>query len=219
MGYEGRTVEDKIRNGLNDLLSLEWAKVAQKPRDVADQLAMLRDMGHALEDALRPGIKRFKMLGAPGQTQSQEGKGQGQGQGQKGGGNGNGQGKGQGKGQGQGQGKGGQQKKGGSGKKKEWKDPKVHLKGIPKDILDERFKNENCKKCGKHGHLWTNCFTKEPVTSRVAGGAKRGHGDEDSGEGSSGKKAKIEEARPVAASGRIIEIPDDIGDDYDLYAL
>ena len=62
-GYEGYTVEDKIRNGLNDVMVVEWAQVAQKPREVGEQLALLRDIGHSMEDALKQSSTRYKLRG------------------------------------------------------------------------------------------------------------------------------------------------------------
>ena len=48
--YEGAIVEDKIKSGLTGELRWEWAKLTTKPHSVAEQLRVLRDMGHALED-------------------------------------------------------------------------------------------------------------------------------------------------------------------------
>ena len=47
--------------------------------------------------------------------------------------------------------KGGQQK-GKTQSSKDWKDRDVHLKGIPKDLLQERRKADKCQKCGKGNH-------------------------------------------------------------------
>ena len=46
--YEGYTVENKIRNGLNNVMVVEWARVAQKPREVGEQLALLQDIGYSM---------------------------------------------------------------------------------------------------------------------------------------------------------------------------
>ena len=48
--YEGAIVEDKIKSGLTGELRRGWAKLTTKPHSVAEQLRVLRDMGHALED-------------------------------------------------------------------------------------------------------------------------------------------------------------------------
>ena len=94
------------------------------------------------------------------------------------------------------------------------------MKGISKEVLNERAKDGNCLKCGKAGHKWFDCWCKAPVTSRVVAGAKRK--GKDSGEGES-KKAKgasaSTEPTATAASGRIIEIPEDLDDDLDLWEL
>ena len=59
--YEGYTVEDKIRNGLNDVMVVEWTQVAQKSRVVGEQLSLLRDIGHSMEDALKQSCMRYKL--------------------------------------------------------------------------------------------------------------------------------------------------------------
>jgi hypothetical protein len=49
----------------------------------------------------------------------------------------------------------------------------VELKGIAKKLLDERGDANKCLKCGKDNHKWFECWSKEPVTTKVAAGAKR----------------------------------------------
>jgi hypothetical protein len=49
----------------------------------------------------------------------------------------------------------------------------VELKGIPKKLLDERGDANKCLKCGKNNHEWFECWSKEPVTMKVAAAAKR----------------------------------------------
>ena len=44
------------------------------------------------------------------------------------------------------------------------------MKGIPEDILKERREVEDCQKCGKTGHKWFECWTKETVTRRASSG-------------------------------------------------
>lgn len=205
-GYEGEVVEDKIREGLNDMMALEWAKVARKPYEIGDQLSLLRDMGHAIEDATRhrkPKGNQQQQQGDKGQQQPQDGKGKGSNP--------------------KGKGKGGQQGAGKPQKTREWKDEATELKGIPKDILEERRQAKKCTKCGKPNHKWVDCYTKAPVTTRTIAGSKRSSDGSDSGKGS--KKAKTAgaqaqaEAPAAAASGRVIEIPDAIGEDFDVWAL
>jgi hypothetical protein len=43
-------VKDKLRDGLKRDLRKEWAKVRPKPDSVVEQMAMIRDLGHADED-------------------------------------------------------------------------------------------------------------------------------------------------------------------------
>ena len=97
---------------------------------IADQLAMLRDMGHSIKDAMQSDTKRYKMMGGHNQKAKKE-EGQCQNQGQS---------KGAGpKGKGKGKDKGPQEKTGGRRQtSKEWKERDEHLKGISKEILEER---------------------------------------------------------------------------------
>jgi len=95
------------------------------------------------------------------------------------------------------------------------------LKGIPKEIVDDRAKEGDCLKCGKPNHRWFECWAKGPTTTKVVAGAKR-KAITESGGGPQ-KKGKVagaeKEEPPAAASGRVIEIPDDIGEDLDIWAL
>ena len=49
-GYPHKVVEDKIRESINFELPLEWTRFLGRPGGITDQLAMLQDMGLALED-------------------------------------------------------------------------------------------------------------------------------------------------------------------------
>ena len=112
-GYKGYTVEDKIRNVLNDVMVVEWAQVAQKPREVGEQLALLQDIGHSMEDALKQSSTQYKLRGGgshkPNHSHDKE-------KGGKGGEKGKSKGK-----------KGGQQK-GKTQSSKDWKDRNEHLR-------------------------------------------------------------------------------------------
>ena len=204
-GYEDYTVEDKIRNGLNDMMVVEWTWVAQKPREVGEQLALLRDIGHSMEVALKQSSIWYKLRCGGGHKPNHS-------HDKENGGKGGEKGKSKGK-------KGGQQK-GKTQSSKDWKDRDQHLKGIP-NLLEERRKADKCQKCGKGNHKWFECYAKAPVVSRVAG-FKRGRNEGGADKAPKKQKStpiKAEEPAPAAASGRIIEIPDGIGEDFDVYAL
>ena len=49
-GYKGQTVEDKLKRGLNYKLGEDWARVIKKPEMVEEQIVLLRDMRHQMED-------------------------------------------------------------------------------------------------------------------------------------------------------------------------
>ena len=213
-GFEGQQVEDKIERGLNDVMHLEWAKLPNKPYGIAEQLALLRDIGHSIEDAMRSDTKRYKMMGGQNQkTKKEEGQSQNQGQ-PKGAGP---------KGKGKGKGKGPQEKT--SGKlltSKEWKERDEHLKGISKEILEERKQAKVCQKCGKGTHKWFECCTKTPVTSKVVACTKRGRDDD--GPKTGAKKAKTavvknEEKPAVVAGVQILGEIHGSEEDFDVWAV
>jgi len=150
-------VEDKVKHGLSGELRREWAKLAQKPQEIGEQLAILRDMGDVLEDCDRREAK------PPGTNSGKRG-------GQKD----------------AGAGKTGGNSKGAPGKRNAQQKPKQSqkgsegqksrdeaLKGISEEVLEERRKAKTCLKCGKGTHKWVDCWTKASVTARVASSAKR----------------------------------------------
>ena len=47
------------------------------------------------------------------------------------------------------------------------KDRAVELKGIPVDIITERKKADMCLKCGEGPHKWFECYSKNPITTRM----------------------------------------------------
>jgi hypothetical protein len=47
MDYPENIVKDKLRDGLKKELRRDWSKVRPKPESLADQIAMIRDLGHA----------------------------------------------------------------------------------------------------------------------------------------------------------------------------
>ena len=49
-GYKGQTVEDKLKRALNHKLGEDWARVIKKPETVEEQIVLLREMGHQMED-------------------------------------------------------------------------------------------------------------------------------------------------------------------------
>jgi hypothetical protein len=208
-GYADDVVEDKIRRSLNYELGKDWSKVVNKPKDLGQQMELLREMGHRNErwEATHKNRSNPKTAKASGKSK----------------------GKFQKKSEGKTDAKPVKEKK---EKKKEggWKDKSVELKGIPKKLLDERVETGVCLKCGKTGHSWYECWTKEPVTGRVASSYnKRSRKDSESkGDNKDTKKQKAiasaekKEEKPVIAgssiAGRIMEIPED-QEDLDVWEL
>jgi hypothetical protein len=196
-GYSDDVVKDKISRSLNKELSKDWSKVLDKPDSLAGWLVRLREMGHNNE--------RWEEQYGNSKSLSKSAKASG---GKKGEGS---------------KGNGGNQKGSGDsskGKKRDggWKDKSVELKGIPKKLLDERGDANKCLKCGKDNHKWFECWSKEPVTTKVAAGAKRKaqkEPKEEKAEDKPSKKSKTasakkeEKAVTAAISHNIIEVSED----------
>ena len=49
-GSKGQRVEDKLKRGLNYKLGEDWARVIKKPETVEEQIVLLREIGHRMED-------------------------------------------------------------------------------------------------------------------------------------------------------------------------
>jgi hypothetical protein len=87
---------------------------------------------------------------------------------------------------------------------------------VDSEVIAARRKNGNCLKCGKSGHVWSDCWAKEPNGS--PGNTDKRRGDNDSRGSSSFKRPKTSTAAAAVASepGRIIEIPEDDDEDLDI---
>ena len=107
--------KDKLIRGLNKEVGLAWAQIPQKPRSLHEQMALIRDIGHNLEN--------YKVLNKTHQSQPQKDN-----KGNKNTGN-------------QNSGKNENGKRGRSEISTDRKDKSVELKGISKEILDERKKD------------------------------------------------------------------------------
>jgi len=49
-GYPEKVAKDKLIRGLNKEVRLAWAQIPNKPEKLNEQIAMLRDIGHNLEN-------------------------------------------------------------------------------------------------------------------------------------------------------------------------
>lgn len=196
-GYEGDVVEDKIKEALNPELAMDWAKT-RKPRELSDQLAMLRDMGHQMEDHYR--TRRSKGSGEkPSKTHEKKTEHKRQST----------------------SGPSKPREKGKSSGSGERKNKDVELKGIPQSLLDERKKDGNCLKCGKGRHMWYDCYTADPVTHKVAAGSKR-KGGPLADRISYPKRARVagvKEAEAAPTPGRILQVATEEDSDLDIWAL
>jgi hypothetical protein len=222
MDYPDNVVKDKLRDGLKRDLRKEWSKVRPKPDSLAEQITMLRDLGHADEDFDREEADRTRDQDrqsgrrdrdrdrrrneSPGRRRdgrrpdhhsrpdkSRSGKRE----------------------------KASSSSASRSGRERGNKPSgsssfQQATRGIDSEVIAERRKNGDCLKCGKSGHSWNDCWAKEPNGS--SGSSDKRKGDNDSRGSSSFKKAKTSAAAAAAVTsepGRIIEIPEDEAEDLD----
>jgi hypothetical protein len=151
-GYSDDGVKDKISRSLNKKLSKNWSTVLDKADNFAVWLIRLREMGHnneRWEEQYGNSKSLSKSAKASGAKKDEGSKGNG------------------GNRKGSGDSSNGKKRDGG------WKDKSVELKGIPKNLLDEGGDANKCPKYRKDNHKWFECWSKEPVTTKVAAGAKR----------------------------------------------
>jgi hypothetical protein len=94
------------------------------------------------------------------------------------------------------------------------------VKGIGSDVVAQRQKDGVCLKCGRLGHHWSDCSSKDPTTEKRK---------EPSGESSSSSSKKFKAAAVARSNrgdsesagerGRIMEVPEDEQDsDYGMWA-
>ena len=136
-GYSEKIAKDKLNPGLNREVGLAWAQALQKPRSLHEQMALIRDIGHSLEN-----FKTLNKMNNDHHPKSHNNSHDSW------------------------QDKWGKKRKR-SEMTTNRKDKSMELKGIPSDILEERKKAEICLKCGKGPHKWFECFSKQPVTTRT----------------------------------------------------
>lgn len=195
-GYSDDVAKDKLVRGLNREIGQAWATYMPKPHSLHEQMAALRDLGHQIEEYK---FRTKKSSGADHHS-SQSNHPASQKRKREGGNLRGGEAP-----------QGGNKKPRSGGKPKEWKDREAELKGIPRDILDERASAENCLKCGKANHKWFECYTKEPVTKRVTAFKKSGIPKVQATKGD----VKISAVKSAEESeGRIVELVEDSDGDY-----
>ena len=131
-GYKGQTVEDKLKRGLNHKLAEDWARVIKKPETGEEQIILLREVRHWMEDYNRTkqdhakpdkNMDRNPKWGSDQKYKLRDKK----------------------------------EFRKDKGKKADWKERTVELKGILEDILKERREADDCQKFGKTRHKWFQC--------------------------------------------------------------
>jgi hypothetical protein len=229
MDYPDNVVKDKLRSGLKKDLRKEWSKVLPKPDSVAEQIAMIRDLGHADEDFEREEARRSRddrrREDRPGRDDRRAGQRDRNRRHSKSPRRRDDRRRDDRRNNRHDQGRSGKYEKKSSSSSRSWNERgqqssgsssfQQATRGIDSDVIAQRRKNGDCLKCGKAGHAWAEC------RSGGRSDFKRKSDDDDS-RGSSYKKSKPAAAAAAVTSepGRIIEIPDneDEDSDYALYA-
>jgi hypothetical protein len=226
VGYSGEAIKDKIKSGLTSSLRRSWAAVQHKPENVSAYMGALREFAHQIEDDDRY-EKRHSSNRTSNPAESSGGKRKKEKKEKK-----NKEGK-------EHAARSSSQKDTKSGKKNSsgFKDKDKELKGIPEALREDRRKSSVCLKCGKAGHSWFSCYTKEPVTravSTLSKKTKRKREEAKETEEPKTKKPKVErvkasprrerevapaakevaeaEAQPPVSPPRIFEIEDEASD-------
>ena len=142
-GYTEEVAKDKLIQGLNKEVGLAWAQTPQKPWSLHEQMSLLRDIGHNLEN-----LKVLNKTNHDPKPKTQNGYQNNSNHNNTGAGH-------RGKMCGQGQ------------ISKDRKDRAVELKRIPEVIIGKRRKANMCLKCGKGPHKWFDCYAKNPIRTRT----------------------------------------------------
>jgi hypothetical protein len=162
VGYSGEAIKDKIKSGLTSSLRRSWAALQNKPENVSAYMGALREFAHQIEDDDRYEKRHLSQRSSnPGESfggkkkkerkekKNKEGKEHAA--------------------------RSSSQKDNKSGKRNStgFRDKEKELKGIPEALREERRKTSVCLKCGKAGHSWYSCYTKELVTRSVSAVSKK----------------------------------------------
>jgi hypothetical protein len=199
--YQDEVVKDKLRMGLSKELAKEWSRVNPKPDSVNGQIALLREIGQTIENHEKLEARRLEnRIRDPRRDQHRS--------------------------------EGSSKSKSGKSRKNRHLRPEFSAfaspsssssflkatQGVSKEVIAERKKEGACLRCGRSGHRWFECRSKE---------AYRGKRKESESETKTPfpKKPKTSDQKPAASAvvaarpepevGRIIEIPED-DDDFDI---
>ena len=189
-GYIEEIAKDKLNRGLDKEVGLAWAQTPQKPRSLHEQMALIRDIGHSLEN-----FKTLNKMNHDHHPKSHKNSHDSR------------------------QGNAGKKRKR-SEMTTDRKDQSVELKGIPAHILEERKNAEMCLKCGKGPHKWYECFSKQPVTTKTVPKEKGIPQVQDTSKDKKKDEKKDVKISAVGMedeySGRIIELVTDSDGEYDI---
>jgi len=182
VNFNQPAIEHKIKSSLKHELKKDWAKVQNKPELLRDQLSMLREMGRPIErfekEARRPDKPSAPSNNGGKRKREEESSTS-------------------------------QSKKPRSEKRPfgRFSSKEEALKGISKEVRDQRMKDRVCWRCGKEGHRAGDCKASAPVTAMVAA-SKKERKKEGKVSASSGKD---EDKSLVVAgsSSRIVEMSSD----------
>ena len=177
VNFNQPAIEHKIRSSLSEELSRDWAKVQNKPETLRDQLSMLREMGRAIEKFKGATKKTDPTLTSTKRKREEE-------------------------------------PAVSKPSKKSRSEPRPFgrfaskaeaLKGIPKEVIDQRMKDRVCWRCGKSGHRAGECKATSPVVGKVAASGKKKEGKVSAATGSEETTQLV----VAGSSSRIVEMSSD----------
>jgi hypothetical protein len=162
VGYSGEAIKYKMKSGLTSSLRRSWTAVQNKPDNVPAYMGALREFAHQIEDDDRyEKSHSSNRTSNPGESSGVKRKRDKKGK--------------KNKEEKEHAARSSSQKENKTGKKNtsSFKDKDKELKGILEVLREERRKTSVCLKCGKAGHSWFSCYTKEPVIHAVSTWSKK----------------------------------------------
>jgi hypothetical protein len=210
--YQDEVVKDKLRMGLSKELAKEWSRVNPKPDSVNGQIALLREIGQTIEnhEKLEANLLERRDCDRPdGLTKGKSGKSR----------------------------KNRNSRPGFSSSTPSASSAFVPssapsfqkaTQGVSKEVIAEPKKEGACLRCGRSGHRWSECRSKEAYLGRrketYPGKRKELEGEtkppapkkhKSFDPKTSASAAVAAKAEPNFEGGRIIEIPED-EDEFDI---
>jgi len=183
VNFNQAAIEHKIKSSLKYELRKDWAKVHNKPTALQDQLSMLREMGRPIEEFNKDNRKPEKTTTTT--TSSTGGKR---------------------KREGESSSQAAKKSKAESRPFGRFASKEVALKGIPKEVLDQRMSDKVYWRCGRSNHRAMDCGASAPVTAKVAASGGKGKKKEAAAVSTATGEQAEDQLVVAGSSSRIMEL-------------